>query len=309
MEPTPSPTIRVPWNRLRAWIDEQEEQGQSLTKTQLEALSRIIPFCEKEPDVSGGNFVSLLTELVQARRLPTPTFVDEAITVPVDGHLMQRFRCVCSVAEYGSFPDLEEGGREAPVFQNKKDAKQFAAKHAFDYLKQHTESQKTPQAKRTSPRRLSPAAPSTPHPSQRRKQHHQKQADDDHPPASASSSTPSASRKDALASASSTAEKIEEDDDDDGEAMIRRASDLAARMGFGTLSFAIEPDPELENFFHGRPVFSQSGGCVPADVAVVTGVLGKKQARVQVAANVFIWLEAKAKEKRTTFANLFSISR
>ncbi|RDA92804.1 hypothetical protein CP533_0803 [Ophiocordyceps camponoti-saundersi (nom. inval.)] len=99
-------------------------------------------------------------------------------------------------------------------------------------------------------------------------------------------------------------------EDDDGESMIRRASDLALKMGFGTLSFVIEPDGDLENFFRGRPVFSQSADCVPSGVAVVSGVLGKKQAKVQVAANVFLWLEAKAREKKTTsFANLFSISR
>ncbi|PHH71831.1 hypothetical protein CDD80_4962 [Ophiocordyceps camponoti-rufipedis] len=122
----PSTTERVPWDRLRAWIDwhaDDEGRAPPLTKAELEAISRLVPFGQSEPDVSGEDFVSSLLHLIQARRLPSPTFVDGTVFVPVEGNLMSRFRCVCSVEGFGSFPCLGlgvEDGWEAPTFQNKK---------------------------------------------------------------------------------------------------------------------------------------------------------------------------------------------
>ncbi|RCI16266.1 hypothetical protein L249_2144 [Ophiocordyceps polyrhachis-furcata BCC 54312] len=314
------PTIRVPWDRLRAWIDEQEEhelihrQPAPLAKTQLEALSRIVPFCGKEPDVSGGNFVSLLTGNGQKKKNEwrEDICMVDRIFRQADVHTWQNwFKLVVflrlpsstkpspcrwratSCRGFAASAPSQTTARSLIMGRRRgggRDAKQFAAKQAFEYLKGRTASEKPPQTKKPSPKRPSPAPTTTtttppPNPPQRRRQ---EQRTEDEPPSSAS-------RKDASA----------DEDDNDGEAMIRKASDLAARMGFGTLSFVIEPDPELENFFRGKPVFSQSGGSVPADVAVVTGVLGKKQTRVQVAANVFLWLESRAREKKTAFAHLF----
>ncbi|PFH57395.1 hypothetical protein XA68_15128 [Ophiocordyceps unilateralis] len=292
-------TKRVPWSRLRAWIDEHEAEERqngrptTLTRTQLEALSRLVPFDQKEPDVSGGDFISLLLHLIQARRLPLPSFVDEAVLVPIDGHMMPKFRCVCSVAEYGSFPCLGLGveeGWEAPVFQNKKDAKQYAAKYALQYLQQKI---CTPTAakngkKRATSTRPSPA-PTPPNPPLR-----QQQGVSGSPCRSGGNSHSSSSRPNTGAA----------HDDDEGDLIIRKASECSVRMGFGTLEFVVEPDAELDMFFHARPVFSH-GALVPAHVGLVTGVLGKKEARVQVAGKVLLWLEGQKKERATTFAHLF----
>lgn len=57
--------VRVPWAKLRAWIDAQEaherERGgpAPLTQGQLEALSVLVSFGE-EPDVGGRSHVSEL---------------------------------------------------------------------------------------------------------------------------------------------------------------------------------------------------------------------------------------------------------
>lgn len=55
----------VPWARIKLWIEAQEkaeQQGNPLTKPQLQALSHLVSFVEgPEPDVSAQDHVSLLT--------------------------------------------------------------------------------------------------------------------------------------------------------------------------------------------------------------------------------------------------------
>ena len=64
--------LSVPWDRLKAWIAEQEsaeQQGRdTMARPQLAALSHIVDFVEPEPDVSGRDYVSLLM-----REHPPPT--------------------------------------------------------------------------------------------------------------------------------------------------------------------------------------------------------------------------------------------
>lgn len=55
----------VPWARIKLWIEAQEkaeQQGNPLTKPQLQALSHLVSFVEgPEPDISAQDHVSLLT--------------------------------------------------------------------------------------------------------------------------------------------------------------------------------------------------------------------------------------------------------
>lgn len=54
----------VPWARIKLWIEAQEkaeQQGNPLTKPQLQALSHLVSFVEgPEPDISAQDHVSLL---------------------------------------------------------------------------------------------------------------------------------------------------------------------------------------------------------------------------------------------------------
>lgn len=62
------PALRIPWNRLRAWIDEQEAKEKQphanggLNETQLKAISLLIPVFE-EPHVSEKDYVSKLLSI------------------------------------------------------------------------------------------------------------------------------------------------------------------------------------------------------------------------------------------------------
>lgn len=71
MEPTNGPGrgVRVPWDRVRAWIDAQEaverEHGgpAPLSQAQLEAISVLISFGD-EPDVGDRDHVSALMRML-----------------------------------------------------------------------------------------------------------------------------------------------------------------------------------------------------------------------------------------------------
>lgn len=51
----------------------------------------------------------------------------------------------------------------------------------------------------------------------------------------------------------------------------------------------IEEEPDRLCFFRGRPIF-RNGGQIPPDVGVVSMVLGRRQAKEQVAEAVLRWL-------------------
>ncbi|PHH85993.1 hypothetical protein CDD83_10888 [Cordyceps sp. RAO-2017] len=63
----------------------------------------------------------------------------------------------------------------------------------------------------------------------------------------------------------------------------------------------------MPNFFRGRPVFSNAGFAPPA-LGLVAGVLGKRQAKMQIADQVLQWLEAEAKRKDDIFRSLEGVT-
>lgn len=54
-------TVRVPWDRLREWIDDHAaEERSTLTETQLKAISQLVPFIIEEPHETNTDYVSAL---------------------------------------------------------------------------------------------------------------------------------------------------------------------------------------------------------------------------------------------------------
>lgn len=226
-----------------------------------------------------------------------PTFVvDEPINVPINGHLKLMWRCVCSVEDYGSFPREKHGvetGKQPPSFQSKKvrcvehsvlsftpltitqNAKRYAAKHALQYMKDfpHTGNiLADPPNKRAaavlspSPARMSPA-------------HKMKREDSPRRPSQTLASPAPDSRPSSRGP-----------DGDEAASVLKQISALAERLGIDNPSYRLEEDDEMPNFFSGRPVF-KPGGRVPRDLGVVSGVLGKRHAKMQVAERVLEWLQ------------------
>ncbi|KAL6891445.1 hypothetical protein HDV57DRAFT_298500 [Trichoderma longibrachiatum] len=127
-------SLPIPWDRLKQWIADQEaaeQQGHNprpMTKPQLAALSHIVNFVEgSEPDVSDQDYVSLLMQYIQAKRLPVaPAFTDQGLEVPLDGNFVMRWRTTCHLQDAGqtrSFPCEGHGltaGEQPPLFGAKK---------------------------------------------------------------------------------------------------------------------------------------------------------------------------------------------
>ncbi|KND94830.1 hypothetical protein TOPH_00515 [Tolypocladium ophioglossoides CBS 100239] len=289
----PSRAVRVPWDRLRAWIDTQEaaERDPSspapLSQAKLEAISVLISF-DNEPDVSDGDPVTELTQRIQGRRLMPPNFVDdEPINMPVDGHFKPMWRCVCTVDGYGSFPREKYGvetGRRPPSFQSKRNAKRYAAKHALQYMTDFPHfaeppNKRTAAALSTSPARLSPT--------------HKIQREDSPQRPSQTSDIPAPDSR-----------STNSPDSDEDASVFKQISALAACLHIDNPSYRIEPDDGMPNFFSGRPVFRYAE-CIPPGLGVVSGVLGKRQAKMQVAGKVLEWLQEEQRSRDELVNSLF----
>ena len=94
--------------------------------------------------------------------------------------------------------------------------------------------------------------------------------------------------------------------DSDGLAHVfKQVSDLALRLGIDSPNYRIDPDEDMPNYFSGRPVFKS--GLMPPDLGVVSGVLGKRQAKMQIAEKVLEWLQKEQEGRHTTFNSLFAL--
>lgn len=130
----------APWDQLRHWIDRQEAwerkngQAAKLSPRQLAAISELVS-AVSEPDIGTEDYLSLLNCELQAIPLPRPQWHDEEVaqTGPEGTSNSILWRSVCTIQGHGKFPRTGHGyfHNHKPCFQNKKKAKQFAAKHAL----------------------------------------------------------------------------------------------------------------------------------------------------------------------------------
>lgn len=135
----------VPWDRLRAWIDEQEawerehKRPAPLTQAQRTAIASLLPPVT-EPDIGDRDYVSELCresysashllrdaltsepEYAQAKHVDLPTFEYESVSKNAVHPL--RWRCACKFPLCGGvFPQAGHGyaaGEEPPSFSSKK---------------------------------------------------------------------------------------------------------------------------------------------------------------------------------------------
>ncbi|KAM4054711.1 hypothetical protein HRG_005534 [Hirsutella rhossiliensis] len=314
MESTSSPgtaTTRVPWHRLRAWIDQQEDYERThsrpapLAQIKLEAISMLIPFGDDEPEVGDRDYVSLLLHETQTRRLSPPVFTDgEPALVPVDGHLQPKWSFVCSIAECGSFPRERHGidaGQQPPAFQGKKNAKRYAAKCALQYLQQAVVKGAVPAA---TPPTKERAAAATQSPALSPSPARGVAAGGGGGGAAAADRSPRLQPQPSSGVPGCSECGSSNPDNGDEASVFRHVSDLATSLNLSSPRYEVVPDSEMPGFFRGCPVFSPAD-MVPRDLGLVSGVLGKKQARLQVAEKVLEWLEAERRKRRDVFDSLY----
>ena len=94
--------------------------------------------------------------------------------------------------------------------------------------------------------------------------------------------------------------------DDEGSPTIpERVAGLAMQLNFGCPRYQIDPDGDMPNMWKGRPYFQQDA-LVPEDLGIVRGIYGKKQAKLEIAAKVLVWLKAQDRARQETTARLLA---
>ncbi|KAL7821501.1 hypothetical protein V8C44DRAFT_314768 [Trichoderma aethiopicum] len=305
-------SLPIPWDRLKQWIADQEaaeQQGHNprpMTKPQLAALSHIVKFVEgPEPDVSDQDYVSLLMQYIQAKRLPVaPTFTDQGLEVPLDGNFVMRWRTTCHLEEGGqtrSFPCEGHGltaGKQPPLFGAKKASKRYAAKHALAYLQsQRSSAVPLPSTSKSTSGGvpLHPAAP----PAAKEQSISGSSVSID-PPAlavppgdagGASLIAPLPSRVDMVAEMAEPVADAQLDPvmPDNAEfysgkmpSLLEQVASEGKRLNFGCPKYEIEEDPVNKGCFAGRAVF-QNSGRMPSDIGHAVGAISKNAAKELIA--------------------------
>ncbi|KAG6022855.1 hypothetical protein E4U41_002145 [Claviceps citrina] len=299
-----APQICVPWAKLLTWVQQQialeMQTGRpvALSRPQLEAVSQLVSFND-EPDVGDRDYVSLLLQSTQSRRLSAPVFANpEPLHMPVDGHFEPRWQCTCTIQSIGTFPRPGHGmsvTQAAPWFQSKKNAKQYAAKQALDYLSQIPDTSKPPPPSVLDKRPLPP--PSSPQQKSSRPRW-----EPPSPAVASSASTPAPPPFTASAPLPSAAETTARARQP---SVFEQVACLTGRLGIDSPSYRVWPDPAGADLFCGRPVF-KNGGHVPADLGVVSGVEGgQAQAKVRIAEKVLAWAEAELRKRQEIFHSLW----
>lgn len=288
------PTYTVPWARLRAWIDEKQsweaQHGRPapLTDQELTAISQLVPFIDQEPSFGDKDYISEVQRYIQAKRLNPLTWSEDEVKTIVDGHFQTRWRYFCTLDGFGGeFPRQGYGitaEGEAPAFQSKKKAKQFASQQLLAFLAGGT----TPAASSPITTNRGTATetdgPSTPSKRQRLSSS-LSQTGTHNTPRSPDRLLPKAD----LAAAVTTSRDRERDKDRVPTVFdcVRR---LAEDMGLENPTYDVQPDPELPNLWTGGAVF-KPGSRIPDGLGAVRQVLGKQEARAQAAHEVLAWLQ------------------
>ncbi|PTB43212.1 hypothetical protein M441DRAFT_66972 [Trichoderma asperellum CBS 433.97] len=317
--------IPVPWGRLKAWIEAQEKAEQSgynpnpPTKVQVAALSHLVDFMdEPEPtpkSIGKLDYVSELMQLAQSKSVAPPMFRDLApIEVPVGGVLLQRWRTVCTLpfANNKEFPCPGYGlreGKQPPLSKSKKLSKQYAAKYAFLYAKNHfgastSSNGGAPVATNTSPPARNPT-PDSNHNNNNNNNNNvsvghtspaKVQAPSGGAPLSPSSTlpSPSSSTGDLTNGGSSAAEDTDFYDSKTLPSLLDQVKKETKILKLGYPIFDIFPDPETPGMYAGKPIFKNNSR-IPEGLGYIKGALTKALAKELVAEEILQYCKAQRK--------------
>lgn len=90
---------------------------------------------------------------------------------------------------------------------------------------------------------------------------------------------------------------------DNGASVFRAVSTLSARLGLGSVTYHVVPDPQPSNTFSGQPLFS-TPGIAPNGLGKVEGVYGKMETELQMAETILVWLRAELQSRQGTLNTL-----
>lgn len=298
----------VPWGRLKAWIEAQEQAEQSgfnpnpPSKAQVAALSHVVDFLDgPEPTaemIGKLDYVSELMQLAQTKQVAPPKFEDlTPIEVPVGGVFSKRWRTVCylPVANNKQFPCLGYGlheGRQPPLWKSKKQSKQYAAKYAYKYWKALS----IASTSSNGGARLASNSNGNNNVSVGSNSFAKAQAHSGSAPGTSSSSmlpSPSSSTGDLT-----TVEDTDFYDSKTLPSLLDQVRRETASLKLGYPSFEIWADEENPGAFAGKPFFKNNGR-IPPDMGHVKGALTRALAKELMAEEVLKYCKAERKRKES----------
>ena len=239
---------------------------------------------------------------VQGKQLERPIFTDEGpVDITVNGLTESRWRCYCSFPWIEvQFPHVGQGfeeGEEPPAFKVKKvktkrgpplplfthssqNAKQFAAQQALDFLEKYEAGAREDSVAASPPRQplfeiktedTSPSRAGLGQQAPRRNGNNNNNDDGGDDSASDDGGSGIGNKGNAPS-------------------IYECVARLATRLALDQPAYRIERDRNLPHFYRGWAEF-KPGSRVPDNLGSVQGVLGKTEAKVQVAENVLVWLQ------------------
>ncbi|PNP47617.1 hypothetical protein TGAMA5MH_01440 [Trichoderma gamsii] len=301
----------VPWGRLKAWIEAQEQAEKSgfnpnpPTKLQIAALSQVVDFLDgPEPTaetIGKLDYVSELMQFTQIKQLAPPRFEDLApIEVPLNGVLSQRWRTVCYLPFVNNkqFPCLGHGlyeGKQPPLWKSKKLSKQYAAKYAYLYIKAHARASTSSNggvrlvSNSDGYNNASVASSSS--------------AKAQAPSGGAAPITSPSSMLPSPSSSAGDLTTVEDTDFYDSKilpSLLDQVKRETAYLKIGYPNFEIWADEENPGMFAGRPVFKNIGR-IPPDMGHIKGILTRALAKELMAEEVLSYCKTERKRREGVF--------
>ncbi|RYP52981.1 hypothetical protein DL768_001975 [Monosporascus sp. mg162] len=311
------------YSRLQEWILQQQEYEATyskpapLTAAQRKLLSELeltVTPAPTEPEVGDNNWIGILLEYRAANQLypgdSAVEFTEEAVAA-VPGHPGPvRWRCQARIEESAGVP-FPSG--TPPSFARKKDAKQFAARCAVEWLRANghmpADGVRFPKAA------VAAAAPPPPPPKQqqqgtKRRASPGTSTSNNPSPRPNNGSSPSTSSKRSPRSSLSAATEASPSSfspnsspfGGDERAPGQEVAELCGNLGWQQPRYVLTEDPQTQGFWSGYPEFGHYGPSpeqVPASAGRVEGAYGKKLARQLIAEGVLpyirrVWEERQA---------------
>ncbi|RYP63617.1 hypothetical protein DL770_009350 [Monosporascus sp. CRB-9-2] len=337
--------VQVPtpfYSRLQEWILQQQEyeatysQPAPLTAVQRKLLSELeltVTPTPTEPEVGDTNWIGILLEYRAANQIYpgdiAVEFSEEAVPAsPGRPSGPVRWRCQVRIEERtgAPFPSAEP-----PSFARKKDAKQFAARRAVEWLRANghmpADGVRFP--------KVAKAAPVSPPPQQQQQVMKRLTSPgtgtfnnpgtgtfnnpgpgpgpgpNNGSSASASSKRSPRSSLSAATEASSSSFAPSSPFGGDERPAAQEVSELCRNLGCQPPRYVMTEDPQNQGFWSGYPEFNNHGPLLaqlPPGAGRVEGAYGKKLARQQIAEGVLPYLrgawEARQAEIRTFMSGL-----
>ncbi|RYP36826.1 hypothetical protein DL767_003216 [Monosporascus sp. MG133] len=324
------------YSRLQEWILQQQEfeakysQPAPLTAAQRKLLSELeltVTPTPTEPEVGDTNWIGILLEYRAANQIypgdSAVEFSEEAAAAsPARPSGPVRWRCKVRIEERieAPFPCAEP-----PSFARKKDAKQFAARSAVEWLRANGH---MPADGVKFPKAVVAAAVPPPPPQQQQQQAKMRLASPGtgtfnnpspgpSPGPSNGSSASTGSKRSPRSSlstateASSSASPPSSPFGGDERPAAHEVNELCKNLGCQPPRYVLTEDPQNQGFWSGYPEFDHHGPLLaqlPAGAGRVKGAYGKKLARQQIAEGVLPHLrrawDARQAEIRAYMAGL-----